>query len=201
MWIPARLVHSCLVNAADQPVPTGEPAAASYEGDLVMRKIITTAAAAAAAATVIGGAGIAVASSHSATTGTEHFQMMTTSATATTDSVIASGVFTAPGVDHENQQANTAKFVFSNGTVSLKHSAGSGKPSFNPKTCLFTLNSHGTYTLTGGTGSYAGITGNGTYQQSILGIGARNSKGQCSQSAPPVAWHQVINASGPVTLP
>ena len=47
----------------------------------------------------------------------------------------------------------------------------------------------------------AGITGNGTYQLSILGIGARNSKGQCSQSAPPVAWHQVINASGPVTLP
>ena len=84
-----------------------------------MRKIIT-AAAVAAAATVLGGTGIAVASSHSATTGTEHFQMMTTSATASSDSVIASGVFTAPGVDHEHPKTNTATFTFANGTVSLK---------------------------------------------------------------------------------
>ena len=166
-----------------------------------MRKIITSAAIAAAAAAVIGGTGIAAAGTHSATTGTENFQMMTTSATAPTDSVIASGVFTAPGVDHENQQANTAQFVFSNGTISLKHSKGTGQQSFNPKTCLLTLNLHGTYTLTGGTGSYAGITGNGKYQLSILAIGARNSASKCSQTKAPVAFHQVINASGPVTLP
>ena len=72
----------------------------------------------------LGGAGLAVASTHSAVSGTENFQMMTTSGTSSTDSVIASGVFTAPGVDHENQSNNTAKFVFSNGTVSLKHSPG-----------------------------------------------------------------------------
>jgi uncharacterized membrane protein len=166
-----------------------------------MRKIITSAAIAAAAVALLGGTGIAAASSHSATTGTENFQMMTTSATASTDSVIASGVFTAPGVDHENNNANTAKFVFSNGTVSLKHSKGQGQQSFNPKTCLLTINEHGTYTLTGGTGSYAGITGNGKYQLNILAIGARNSAGKCSQTEAPVAFHQVINASGPVTLP
>ena len=166
-----------------------------------MRKIITSAAIAAAAAAVIGGTGVAVAGTHSATTGTEHFQMMSTSATASTDSVIASGVFTAPGVDHENQQANTAQFVFSNGTISLKHSKGTGQQSFNPKTCLLTINQHGTYALTGGTGSYAGITGSGKYQLSILAIGARNSAGKCSQTKAPVAFHQVINASGPVTLP
>jgi hypothetical protein len=166
-----------------------------------MRKIITSAAIAATAVALLGGTGIAAASSHSATTGTENFQMMTTSATASTDSVIASGVFTAPGVDHENNSANTAKFVFSNGTVSLKHSKGTGKQSFNPETCLLTIDEHGTYTLTGGTGSYAGITGNGKYQLSILAIGARNSAGKCSQTKAPVAFHQVINASGPVTLP
>jgi uncharacterized membrane protein len=166
-----------------------------------MRKIITSAAIAAAAVALLGGTGIAAASSHSATTGTENFQMMTTSATASTGSVIASGVFTAPGVDHENNNANTAKFVFSNGTVSLKHSKGQGQQSFNPKTCLLTINEHGTYALTGGTGSYAGITGNGKYQLNILAIGARNSAGKCSQTKAPVAFHQVINASGPVTLP
>jgi hypothetical protein len=165
-----------------------------------MRKIITSAAMAATAAALIGGTGIAVAATHSATTGTESFQMMTTSGTSTTASVIASGVFTAGGVDHENQQANTATFTFPNGTVSLKHSKGTGKQTFNPKTCLLTVNEHGTYNLTGGTGSYAGITGNGTYQLSILAIAA-SSGGKCSQNKPPVAWHQVINASGPVTLP
>jgi hypothetical protein len=164
-----------------------------------MRKIVTSAAVAAAAA-VLGGTGIAVASSHSATTGTEHFQMMTTSATASSDSVIASGAFTAPGVDHEHNKTNTATFTFANGTVGVKHSNGTGKQSFNPKTCLLTINEHGTYTITGGTGSYAGITGNGKYQLSILAVGARSGS-KCSKTKPPVAFHQVINASGPVTLP
>ena len=164
-----------------------------------MRKIITSAAIAAAATALLGGTGIAVAGTHSATTGTENFQMMSTSATSSSASVIASGVFTAPGVDHEGQH-NTATFTFPNGTVSLKHSAGKGQQSFDPKTCLLTINLHGTYTLTGGTGSYAGITGSGKYQLSILAIGA-SSGGKCSKSKPPVAFHQVINASGPVTLP
>jgi hypothetical protein len=137
---------------------------------------------------------------HVAVSGTEHFQMMTTSATASTSSVIASGVFTAPGVDHEHQATNTATFTFSNGTINLKHSNGTGTQHFNPKTCLMTINLHGTYKLVSGTGKYAGISGSGTYQLSILGIGAK-SGGKCVQNKPPVAFHQVINASGPVTLP
>ncbi|HEY2306762.1 MAG TPA: hypothetical protein VGI05_12860 [Streptosporangiaceae bacterium] len=165
-----------------------------------MRRTIVSVAAAAAAIAVVGGAGLAAASAHTAVSGTENFQMMTTSGTSPTASVIASGVFTAPGVDHENQSNNTAKFVFSNGTVSLKHSPGTGTQAMNPKTCLLTVNFHGTYTLTGGTGAYAGITGSGTYKLSILAIGA-SSGGKCSQSLPPLAWHQVINASGPVSLP
>jgi hypothetical protein len=165
-----------------------------------MRKSIVTAVAAAAAAVAMGGTGMAIASTHSGLSGTESFQMMTTSGTATTDSVIAHGVFTAPGVDHESRSGNTATFVFANGTVSVKHSPGKGTQNFDPKTCLLTVNLHGTYTLTGGTGAYAGITGNGKYQLGILGIGAR-SGGKCSQSKPPVAFHQVINASGPVSLP
>ena len=164
-----------------------------------MRKSITSAVIAAAAAAVVGGTGIAIAATNSATTGAENFQMMTTSASGA-PSVIASGVFTAAGADHENQKANTAKFVFSNGTVSLKHSPGQGQQSFNPKTCLLTINFHGTYALTGGTGAYTGITGNGTYKLSILSIAAR-SGGKCSQSLPPVAFHQVIDATGTASMP
>ena len=108
----------------------------------------------------------------------------------------ASGaVFTAAGTDQENQKASTAKFAFPNGTVSVKHSPGTGTHSFNPKTCLATVNLHGTYTYTGGTGAYAGITGTGTYKMSILAVAAR-SGGKCSQSLPLVAYHQIVDATG-----
>jgi hypothetical protein len=134
-----------------------------------------------------------------AVSGTEHFQMMTTSGTGSTGSVIASGVFTAPAVDHEHS-SNTSTFTFSNGTILIKHSNGTGTQHFDPKTCLMTINLHGTYKLLSGTGAYAGISGSGNYQLSILAIGA-SSGGKCVQNKPPVALHQVINASGPVSLP
>ena len=165
-----------------------------------MRKILASAATAAAAAAVIGGAGLAAASTHTGVGGTEHFQMMTTTGTGSTGSVIASGVFTAPAVDHEHQATNTSTFTFANGTINIKHSSGTGTQHFDPKTCLMTINLHGTYKLLGGTGTYAGISGSGTYKLSILAIGA-SSGGKCVQNKPPVAFHQVINASGPVSLP
>ncbi len=164
-----------------------------------MRKMIISALTATAAAAMLGGAGLAAASTHTAVSGTEHFQMMTTTGTGSTGSVIASGVFTAPAVDHEHSN-NTSTFTFSNGTILIKHSKGTGTQNFNPKTCLLTINEHGTYKLVSGTGAYAGISGSGKYQLSILGIGA-SSGGKCVQNKPPVAFHQVINASGPVSLP
>ena len=109
-------------------------------------------------------------------------------------------MFTAPGVDHEHQATNTATFVFSNGTISLSTPRARARSTSTRRPACSPINEHGTYTLTGGTGAYAGITGNGTYKLSILAIGAR-SGGKCSQSMPPVALHQVINASGPVSLP
>jgi len=134
------------------------------------RTRLAAAAGAAATAAVIATTGVmaATAAPRPAASATESFQIMTTSASGPA-SVIASGaVFTAAGTDQENQKASTAKFAFPNGTVSVKHSPGTGTHSFNPKTCLATVNLHGTYTYTGGTGAYAGITGTGTYKMSIL---------------------------------
>lgn len=164
-----------------------------------MRKTITATIAAAAAAAAISGAGIALASTGSAaTSGAQSFQLMSTSATSTTSSVIAHGVFTGAAVDHQ-QAHNMDTFVFSNGTVRVHHTNGKGRQSFNPKTCLMTISQRGDYRITGGTGKYAGITGGGRYQLSILAVGAR-SGGKCSQSKAPVAFHQVINASGTAAL-
>jgi hypothetical protein len=132
-------------------------------------------------------------------TGTEHFQIMSTSATSSAASTIAWGAFTTHGADHMGNSADT--LVFPGGSIKIKHSAGTGPQSFDPKTCLFQAHIHGTYKVAGGTGKYKGITGHGNYTVSVIGLGAKTKSGACSQTAAAVAQQQVIDASGPVTLP
>jgi hypothetical protein len=162
-----------------------------------MRRTFAAAIGAVSAAAVISGTGLAAASVTPAASGTEHFQIMTTSATSKGLSIIATGIFTAGGVDHEGSSVATEKFP--GGTFKIRHSRGTGKQTFNPRTCLLTLNLHGTYTLGHGTGKYAGISGHGTYKLRILAI-AQRVHGKCSQSLPPAAFQQIISASGPVSL-
>lgn len=157
-------------------------------------------AAVAAGAIAVCGAAAASAAPHAgrpAASGTEQFQLMNTSATSSSSSIIAHGVFTAGGVDHSGRKVDTV--VFPNGTFKITHGKGTGTQHFNPKTCLLTVSQKGPYTLSGGTGAYAGISGSGTYQLSILAVGAR-SGGACSKTAPPVSFQQLIRASGPVHL-
>ncbi len=181
------------------------------------RSLATLITGAALAAAMTGGAGLAAASARpaahhtprlaaaaapaavrAATSGTEHFQLMTTSPTSPNSTIIASGVFTAGGVDHAGNK--TDKVTFPNGTFRIRHSKGHGKQSVNPRTCLLTVRLHGTYKLKDGTGAYAGIRGHGRYRLSILAIGARTASGKCSQRKPPVSWEQIIKAHGPVHL-
>jgi hypothetical protein len=162
---------------------------------------MTGAAAAAVAGLVMAGpagASPVAASSPAAVTGTEHVQIMTTSGTATTASVIVWGLFTAAGVDHVGNTIDT--IVLPGGTIKIKHPGGGGPPNFNTKTCLLTASERAAYTLVGGTGKFKGITGHGIATVSIVAIAAK-VKGACSQTAPPVAFHQVINGSGPARLP
>jgi hypothetical protein len=131
--------------------------------------------------------------------GTENFQLMTTSATATTFPVIAYGVFTAAGVDHEDTSPNVDTLVFPNGSFKINHSQVPVTQKFNTKTCLLQASGQGPVTLFGGTGAYRGISGTLEATLSILAIAAR-SNGQCSMTATPVAFQQIIKASGKVTL-
>jgi hypothetical protein len=162
---------------------------------------MTGAAAAAAVALAITPAGAAPLSPHGAAkiSGTEHVQIMTTSATSSTASIVVWGAFTAGGVDHQGNSVDT--LAFAGGTIKVQHSQGKGTQKFNTKTCLMTINEHGTYKFLSGTGKYKGITGHGNYVLSIVGVGARTKSGACSQTANPVAFQQVVDASGPVTLP
>ncbi len=166
---------------------------------LRLNKRLFGAAGAVVAAASLAVTGITAASARSSSvTGTENFQLMTTSATATTVPVIAYGVFTASGVDHTGSKVDT--LVFSNGSFMINHSKVPVKIKSNPKTCLLQGSGTGKVTLLGGTGAYKGISGTPTATVSILAIAAR-SGGKCSQTKPPVAFQQLIKASGKVTLP
>jgi hypothetical protein len=130
--------------------------------------------------------------------GTEHFQLMTTSVTSNRESIIAiGGVFTAGGVDFQGNKVD--RVVFPRGTFKITHSSGTGSTHFNPRTCLNVISLHGTYRLGSGTGAYKHISGHGRYRLSILFVAAR-SKGKCSQTKPPVAFQQIIKAQGPAHL-
>lgn len=167
-----------------------------------MRKTLAAAITATSATIALSGAGLAVASATAsaapAASGTEHFQIMSTSATSSKQSIILTGRFTAGGVDHSGNKVD--KIVVPGGTFKVTHSPGTGPQTFNAKTCLFTINQHGTYKIGHGTGKFKGVSGHGKYVVSITGIGAK-SGGKCSQSKPPVAFQLIIKASGPVSLP
>jgi hypothetical protein len=136
--------------------------------------------------------------SNSSASGIEHFQAMSTDPTGAKTTVIAHGVFTAGGVDITTSNTRDT-FKFPNGTIRVRHSAGTGPQSFNRRTCLITVHQHGTYTLLGGTGKYAGISGHGRFRVDVLAVAAR-SHGKCTQSKPPAAFELIIRASGPVHL-
>jgi hypothetical protein len=164
----------------------------------------TAAAAAIVGLTVPAGAST-LAPQHHATWGTEHFQLVTdsTSQTSTSNPVIAYGVFTAAGTDYQNTD-NTDTFAFPGGKVYVTHTPapGSGSPTFNSTTCMFSYSEKGTFKLTGGTGKYRHIAGHGTYALSVIGIGTRLANGQCnpSDTAPLAAQQEILQAVGQVRL-
>jgi len=132
-----------------------------------------------------------------AVSGTEYVQTMSTSVTAGTGSAIAYGPVTAAGqAPLGPQQVGTA--VFPRGTITISHQQGKGgSVHVNPATCLVTIAETGTYKILRGTGSYAGITGHGTYRLSIVQIAARVN-GACSHTA--IASQELLQMSGPVHL-
>ena len=195
-------LHHQLMNSHSRRRPAGRRTRSPAPGDTASPRIISLATAATTAvATVTAALWLAIPAgaspARSAVSGTEHFQIMSTSGTSNTASVIATGVFTAGGVARSGTPAGT--FMFPAGSFKVMHSKGTGTQTLNRKTCLLTVNLKGTYKIFGGTGKYAGISGSGKYQLSILAVAAR-SGGKCTMQKPLVAFEQIVKFSGPVSL-
>ena len=157
-----------------------------------------------AAAGAITASGLSAASAapaaHTAKSGIEHFQLVTTSATSNKAPLIAYGLFGAAGTDHMGNKVD--KFVFSGGAFKVWHSNGKGTPHFSTRTCVLTATIRGTFRVYGGTGAYAKISGHGHYVFSWLAIAKRKANGTCNkgQNVLPAGVQQVIQASGRVKL-
>jgi hypothetical protein len=164
-----------------------------------MRKTIAVLAVTAGATALLTGAGLAAASASPAASGTEHFSLMTTQPSASKYTIIASGVFTAGGVDTSGSSTDTAKFA--NGTFKIHHGGKVKvvKEQLNPRTCLELAIIKVKFTLGGGTGAYKGLSGSGTATINVLAIGSR-SKGQCNPNANPLHNEQTITATAHVKL-
>ena len=168
-----------------------------------MRKTLAALIGAAATVTMITGAGVASAatghpaSPHAAVTGTEHFQVVSASLTGSRHKIAAYGAFNASGTDVQ-RTGNTDTFKFPGGSFRVKHKPTRTRSHFSKRTCAGTERQRGTYKISRGRGTYAGISGHGRFTVRILFVARHTSRG-CSSK--PIAVQTIIRARGPVSLP
>jgi hypothetical protein len=112
-------------------------------------------------------------------------------------SVVATGVFTAGGVDHKGGSVDT--LTFNNGTLTVHRNHQKHKSTLSPKTCAYAATITGKYTLSGGTGVYAGVTGHGSFKGTSSAVLRRGSNGLCTFTLKPHAYQQLVTLHGPVS--
>jgi hypothetical protein len=135
--------------------------------------------------------------------------MLTTHATGPSGAytVIASGVFSGRG-KATTQSARVLKVTIGSGTFLVHHANSASNPvkppTTNQQTCFLSVTTKaGAYSLSDGTGKYAGMTGGG---QALITFSGKFAKkgGKCdfSQSARPVqgTTTTVVHAAGHVKL-
>jgi hypothetical protein len=159
---------------------------------LTRRSIGVAAAAAAVMATLVAPAGAAA--RHQS--GTEYFLI---SIADNHQSVVAHGAFADAGQDIDHDQSDSLHF--SQGTLTIYHPDSKSHFSYtlNKKTCFLSFKITGKYTLGAGTGSYAGLTGHGTYVVREQAIAPRTKNGACNINTEPTHLVGYVRGHGPVS--
>ena len=126
--------------------------------------------------------------------GIEHWTVESTNPVSATAVLIARGPLTVGGTIN----LQTGHVELPGGTLTLSHKQSWGTQGENPRTCLATLTSSGTYKVTGGTGRYKGIHGQGTYRLTAYAI-VKKAKGTCATKVVPYAQTELLTATGSLT--
>ncbi len=127
----------------------------------------------------------------------EHLRFMSTEATSGRITVIATGAFTAGGIDQPGRVVDVLRFP--SGTLRYRHVTGTSAQSFNPHTCLITETETGRFMLRHGTGRYAGVHGSGRFAFSIVAVARKNRSGGCTHVQAPATFQQLSTANGAVS--
>lgn len=140
--------------------------------------------------------------------GTETFALTSSSASTNPDyALTATGVYSGTGTMRgigNGRAASLAKLPGGTYVVNHPPKDATSSASIDHTTCVEKSTLTGTYTLDKGTGAYTGITGSGIYHLVFTGTLLRHKNGVCDENnGVPVlsSAQQVLDASGPVTLP
>lgn len=158
---------------------------------MTIKRVAVLLAAAGIAALAVTGATAAAASS--APSGTEHWTVESTNPVSATATLIARGPLTIGGTIN----LQTGRVRLPGGTLLLSHHQVWGRQGENPNTCLATVTSNGTYSVSQGTGSYQNVKGHGTYTLTAYAI-VKKVNGKCSHTVP-YAQTELLTANGPLT--
>lgn len=168
-----------------------------------MRRTLVAAIALASTAALAGGATVAAASASPAGASAakvphEHFRIISTTAGARRQSVLATGAFTAGGYQLPGKLVAlraTDKMVFPGGSFLVaRHITRQWLP-LPSSTCFIQETLRGRYTLSHGTGAYRGISGSGSFVTRIRGV-IRRSHGACG--GPMTVFQEITYSGGPV---
>jgi hypothetical protein len=124
----------------------------------------------------------------------EHWTVESTNPVSATAVLIARGPLTVGGTIN----LLTGHVTLPGGTLTLSHKQSWGTQGQNPRTCLTTVTSSGTYTVTGGTGRYTRVHGHGTYRLTAYAI-VTKVNGTCATKVVPYAQTELLTATGPLT--
>jgi hypothetical protein len=126
--------------------------------------------------------------------GIEQWTVESTNPVSATAVLIARGPLTVGGTIN----LQTGQVTLPGGTLTLAHKQSWGTRGENPRTCLATVTSSGTYKVTGGTGRYTLVHGHGTYSLTAYAI-VKKVNGKCATKVVPYAQTELLTATGPLT--
>jgi hypothetical protein len=161
-----------------------------------MRRTLVTAITLALAAATAGEAGLALASVGPDAPRHENFRVVGTSETATTQSIIATDSFTDGGtvaLGSTVHSVATDRVQLSRGSFEVTRRIRSRTRPAPPRHCMVAVRERGTYTLSHGTGRYAGIRGTGSFDSRLILVFARAGSAGCGKT---IAFQQIMYESG-----
>jgi hypothetical protein len=150
--------------------------------------------------TTVGVPALASAGSHHAARAGSGFTFVTAAGDLSGKHGIQVGIFhgSISGGGKDTPLSNSDVIKLPGGSVTVKHpgSQSTFTPKVDKSTCYVSFVTKGPFTLTSGTGKYAGISGSGTFVGHGYGYAPRTSDGSCNLNKEPISEVFVVKASG-----